>query len=86
MHLGEELDVSRKERAETRATFSSGWHHSSRFAGLRVMGVRAEYLALCLVSWDCAPNPPGAPGGAEARSWGSSLCPQPPAWGLALSR
>lgn len=85
MHHGEELDVSMKGRPEMSTTFFLGWHHLCWLARLEVMRVRAEYL-VHLVSRHCAPNQPGAPGGAGVRFLGSSLHPQPPAWGLALSR
>lgn len=86
MCLGEDLDVSMKGKPETRATLSLRWHHLGWLAGLEVMRVRAEYLALHLVSEHCALNQPGAPGGAGVRFLGSSLHFQPTAWGLALSR
>lgn len=86
MRRGEELNVSMKGRPEMSITFSLGWHHLGWLARLEVMRMRVEYLALHLVSRHCAPNQPGAPRGAGVRFLGSSLHPQPPAWGLALSR
>lgn len=86
MRLGEEVDASMKGRPEVSATFSLGWHHLGWLARLEVMRVRAEDLVLLLVSRHCAPNQPEAPGGTGVRFLRSSLHPQPPAWGLALSR